>query len=83
MSATVLEPRIEEGRPKVSAVLASDLCRHMIVTNVGVVDEVVRSGVFVTALIRGTVWSLETGTGDVFVREVTWHESQLVSVDDI
>ena len=62
---------------------ANQLSKGDIVANVGLVDTVCRSGVFVIAAVRGTVWSLATGTGDVVTRDVVWHETETVVLDSV
>lgn len=78
---TVIEPSTTGERPRAFIKLASDLCIGEIVTNIGVVDAVNRVGVFVVASIRGTVWSLASGKGDIANLDVVWHETQQITVD--
>lgn len=84
---TIVEPstRIvgddEAAAPQTTIVQADQLKPGMIVTNLGVIDAISRVGVMVVAAIRGTVWSLATGTGDIATLDVVWHESQSVTVD--
>jgi hypothetical protein len=51
-----------------------------IIVNVGCVQQVRRDGVFVTAAVRGTEWSLATGTGDVVSEDITWHETNEILI---
>lgn len=65
-----------------SPIPAAQLQPGDIVANIGVVDAIRRDGVFVVASIRGTVWSLATGTGDIHNLDYVWHESDTLTVTD-
>jgi len=85
---TVVEPstiqKDDNGiRVLARSVMARDLRKGMIVTNIGIIDAINQVGVFVIAAVRGTVWSLADGMGDIRVLDVVWHESNQVSVDNV
>lgn len=88
MSSVTAEPsttrRDEHGVQIVAApVEANAIKGGMHLTNLGVVVGVTRNGVFVTATVRGTIWNLGTGMGDIAQVDITWHETNEVAVDAV
>ena len=75
--ATVIGPSFTQ---RVS-VRVKDLTKGDIITNVGIVDAINFVGVFVVAKVRGTVWSLADGIGDIGYQDVVWHASQWTTID--
>lgn len=50
------------------------------IANIGLVDGVEKIGVFIVATVRGTVWTLGTGGGQIASRDVAWHQSEVAWV---
>jgi hypothetical protein len=59
---------------------AGSLKRGDIVANLGMVTRTNTVGMFTVAAIRGTDWSLATGTGDLVTRDYVWHGADNVIV---
>jgi hypothetical protein len=78
----VIEPTSPDaGMPAVRTIQVSQIKPGMLVTNIGIVDNVTHIGVFYVLRLHGTHWSLANGRGDIEQRDVTWHESQAVTID--
>ncbi len=82
MTTTTIEwSTVRDGVPGVRATPVTELAKGDVVTNLGVVESVNRVGVFIVAAVRGTVWSLATGLGDVQSLDVVWHETAEITLD--